>query len=77
MTVYVVIASPPRGHGEPWVSDVFATLPLATAYAETMQELTDSIVYHAEVYEVRTSLDVVVPDEVIESEPFFEGLRHD
>jgi hypothetical protein len=77
MNVYVVIASPPRGHGEPWVSDVFATPTLATAYAETMQKSTDSIVYHAEVYEVRTSLDVVVPDEGIESEPSFEGLRND
>jgi hypothetical protein len=75
MDVYAVIASPPKGHGEPWVSDLFSTLPLAVAYATAMQEVSEDVVYHVERYPLRTGLDVEVGDEGVESFP--EGLRND
>lgn len=74
MEVYIVIASPPKGHDEPWVSDVFASLELATAHAEEMAEICEQVSYHVEKYEVRTSLDVEIPDDILRSEPFFRGM---
>jgi hypothetical protein len=75
MDVYVVIASPPKGCDEPWVSDVFADVVLAKAYTEGMNELCSGVRYHVEKYAVRTSLDVEVPDAVLETEPSFRGLK--
>lgn len=57
MNVYVVIASPPRGYDEPWISDVFTDKTLAMEYAAEMNELRSEVVYHIEQYEIRTSLN--------------------